>query len=335
MTSYAHVLQYVTSNAWAILPERLQAIAAIVQLHVAGVRLSDAEVQARLQAAQQGQGARGGKRTGVTAVVPIYGVMIPRANLMAEMSGATSIESIRAAFRQAMADDDVSRVVFDIDSPGGSVDQVPEFAEEVRAARGQKPMTAVANTMMASAAYWVGSQADEVVASPSSLVGSIGVYAVHEDLSGAYEQAGVTPTLIKAGKYKAEGIDIAPLDDEAQGHMQELVNDAYDQFLSAVAKGRGTTVSAVRDGYGEGRVLTAKRAKDAGLVDRVDTIEGAYARTPRMQAAADDPRLAAQAEAEAQAAYERQAFATHVQAEADRQRAYAYERERRQRQVGR
>jgi signal peptide peptidase SppA len=212
---------------------------------------------------------------------------------MSELSGATSVEGLRADFRTAMADPDVARIVFDVDSPGGSVEGIEELGEEIRAARGQKPMTAVANYLMASAAYWLASQADEIVASPSSLVGSIGVYAVHQDWSGAYEQAGVKPTLIKAGKYKAEGIDFEPLSEDAIAHFQESVDDSYEAFTAAVAKGRDTTPAAVRSGYGEGRALTARRAKAEGLVDRIDTLEGAYGRTPKMRAEGEAPERTA------------------------------------------
>jgi signal peptide peptidase SppA len=300
MSRYAHVLAYLTAHPWAILPETLRAMVEVISIRIEGGRIADDEVAARLAAAKGQQGPRAGKRTGVTAVIPVYGVIMPRASIMEEMSGATSLEAIRRDFREALNDDDVARIVFDIDSPGGSVEGVEEFADEIRAARGVKPMTAVADYLMASAAYWIGSQADEIVASPSSMVGSIGVYAIHTDASGAYEMLGVRPTLIKAGKYKAEGIDFEPLSDEARGHFQESVDDSYDAFVSAVAKGRGVTPAAVRSGYGEGRALTAKRAKTEGLVDRVDTLDGAFAKTPKMRSAEDLLEVAAAGDDHAQ-----------------------------------
>lgn len=144
------------------------------------------------------------------------------------------------------------------------------------------------------------------MASPSSLVGSIGVYAVHEDWSEAMAQAGVQPTLIKAGKYKAEGIDFQPLSDDARAHIQESVDDSYDMFVTAVSKGRGVPPATVRSGYGEGRVLTAKRAKAEGLVDRIDTIEGAFARAPKSRAAAEAETARLAEESAATFAFERE-----------------------------
>lgn len=322
MSRYAHVLNYLTTHPWAILPETLHAMVEVISIRLEGGRLTDDEIANRMAAAKAGQGDRAGKRTGVTAVIPIYGVIMPHASMMDQMSGAASLDQIRGDFREAMADEDVARVVFDIDSPGGSVEGVEEFADEVRSRRGEKPMTAVANYLMASAAYWIGSQADEVIASPSSLVGSIGVYAIHQDLSGAYELLGVRPTIIKAGKFKAEGNDMEPLSDDARAHFQESVDDSYEAFTSGVAKGRGVTAAAVRAGYGEGRALTSKRAKAAGLVDRVDTLDGSFARTPKMrEAQAEDTAPELEAAEDFTPALDRLAF--------------AFERERRERLVKR
>ena len=324
MSRYAHVLNYLTTHPWAIRPETLHAMIEVLTIRLEGGRLSDDEIAVRMAAAKAGQGDRAGKRTGVTAVIPIYGVIMPHASIMDQMSGASSLDQIRGDFRDAMADEDVARIVFDIDSPGGSVEGVEEFADEVRSQRGVKPITAVANYLMASAAYWIGSQADEVIASPSSMVGSIGVYAIHQDMSGAYELLGVRPTLIKAGKFKAEGIDFEPLGEEARAHFQESVDDSYDAFIAGVSKGRGVTGATVRNGYGEGRALTAKRAKAAGLVDRVDTLDGAFAKTPKMrEAKAEDMDPAVVGEADA--------MLLGGQGLEPDSLAFAFERERRER----
>lgn len=276
---YPHVASLVYDQPWAILPNALAAIVEVVELRLDGGRLARDEIDARLAVAREGAGPRlGRQRSGAVAVLPIYGVLTHRASLFSDISGATPVTALRQAFREALADPEVSAIVLDVDSPGGSIDGIPEFAAEVLAARGQKPIVAVANTLMASAAYWICSAADEIVATPSSLVGSIGVVTAHTDTSGMGEAMGVRTTLISAGKYKTEGNEYAPLTDEARAHIQSIVDDAYALFVDAVAKGRGTTAAAVRSGYGEGRVLTPKRARAAGLVDRIDTLEGAITR---------------------------------------------------------
>jgi signal peptide peptidase SppA len=267
---YPQIIRTVRERPWAILPSTLAAILDMLAYRVRGEELSEEEIQARIGA---GPARRGDYAVGSVAVLPLYGVIVPKATLFSQVSGATSVEGFRQSFRAAMADSDVKSIVLDIDSPGGLTDLLPELAAEMRASRGKKPVTAVANTLAASAAYWIGSQADEFVASPSALVGSIGVFAAHDDLSGAQEKLGIKTTLISAGKYKTEANPFEPLSDEARAHIQEAVDDAYATFTSDVAKGRRVAVGEVREGYGEGRVLPTKAAMRAGMIDRIGTLE--------------------------------------------------------------
>jgi signal peptide peptidase SppA len=278
---YEHVIAAAVRTPWAIDPDSQAwaAIRSVLSIRAAGGRLSDSDIRARVDAAQAAQGPRRGRgqTVGSVGVIPIYGVIMPRANLMTEYSGGTTVSGLRAAFREALGDESIGAILFDVDSPGGQVDGIEELAAEIRAARGQKPMLALSNTIMASAAYYLAAQADEIIAAPSSLTGSIGVYTVYVDESRADEMAGVDVTIYKAGKYKAEGA-YGPLSEEAAAAVQQRIDDYYGQFVGAVAKGRGVTAAAVRSGYGEGRALTADRAKAAGLVDRIDTFDGAIRR---------------------------------------------------------
>ena len=132
---------------------------------------------------------------------------------------------------------------------------------------------AIANSLAASGAYWIASQADELVVTTGGMVGSIGIVMVHEDWSKANEMAGVKPTYLTAGKYKAEGNFDEPLGDGAREFLQGQLREYYGLFASAVARGRRTTPDRVSSGYGEGRVLTAQMALKAGMVDRVETFE--------------------------------------------------------------
>jgi len=265
---YSHILKAVGETPWAIRQSMLAVIVDILEFRASGGHLTAEEINERIGARRQAPPTA----TGV-AVIPIHGVIMPRASLFSEMSGATSIEGLRAQFREAMGTKDVGAVVFDVDSPGGMTDQVPEMAAEIRAARGKKPMVAVANTMMASAAYWLASQADEVVASKSALVGSIGVFTTHEDHSKAEEMKGVKTSLISAGKHKVDGAPSEPLNEDGRATMQRLVDEFYGMFVGDVAKGRGVSVDAVRNGFGEGRLLGAKDGLSEGLIDRIGSLE--------------------------------------------------------------
>lgn len=277
---YRNIIRAITSTPWAILPETLAAIVEVVSMRAAGERFSAEEIEQRIEA---GPGSRkpyqqGG---GSVAVIPLTGVLMPRASLMAQMSGATSLQVIGQVIDAAAADPDISAIVLDVDSPGGSVSLTPETGAKVRAAAQSKRVVAVASGMCASGAYWIASQADELVASPSALVGSIGVLAAHEDHQVAEQERGVHTTLIHAGRYKVEGHPFGPLDDEARAEMQRMVDEFYGMFVGDVAKGRGVSAAAVRSDYGEGRVLTAKRAVQAGMADRIDTLESTLARVLR------------------------------------------------------
>lgn len=275
---YANVRRAVAERPWVITEPMLRAVCDIVDARVAGEHLSAQEIAARVG---DRESSRASSSAGPVAVLSLYGVLIPRANLMTEMSGGTSLEGFQASLTEAVNDPDVETVVLDVDSPGGSVDLVPETAAMVRETRRTKPVVAVANTLMASGAYWIASQADEVIASPSAGVGSIGVYAMHEDHSSEDEQYGIARTLVYAGRYKVEGSSHAPLDAEATARWQTVVDRWYRTFTADVAKGRGVSAAEVREGYGEGRVLDASEAKAAGMVDRVETLSQTLARLSR------------------------------------------------------
>jgi len=189
------------------------------------------------------------------------------------MSGATSAELFGKEFGRLLKDPEVSAIVLDVDSPGGQVDGIEELSNQIYDARGSKPVVAVVDHLMASAAYWIGSAADDVVMSPSGEAGSIGVFAVHEDWSGALAKEGITVSLISAGKFKTEGNPYEPLAEEARGAIQGRVNDYYDAFVNSVARNRGAKPATVRNGFGEGRVVGARQAVSLGMADRVGTLE--------------------------------------------------------------
>jgi len=268
----ANVRAAMAAAPWAILPSKLDELMAVVNVHAAGGSLPP---RADPYAARR-DATRGATR-GAIAVVPIYGALVPRAGMMTDMSGATSAESIAQQVSAAAADPNVGTILLDIDSPGGSVSGIAEAGAQIAAASAQKKVVAVVNGMAASAAYWLASQASEIVASPSSMSGNIGVIMTHTDTSKADAEEGVSYQVISAGKYKAEGANGQPLSDDAVAALQSMVDDFYGQFVGAVAAGRGVSVAAVKSGFGEGRILTATQALAAGVVDRIGTLESVLA----------------------------------------------------------
>ena len=280
MRDYAQVLTKIRETPWLITEQGLQTILTIVNDRISNGRLSDEEIQARLELpGSQGSslninGSTNGKNIGV---IPLAGPLFGRANLLTEMSGATSLEMFRNDFRTMMADPNVHAIILDVDSPGGTSELVQEVGDEIFAARGEKPIYALANGTAGSAAYWLASQAEHFSVTPSGMVGSIGAYTVHEDQSGMDEQQGKQYTFISAGEFKTEGNPHEPLSEEGRAYRQEIIDGLYADFVSAVSQGRNVTAEKVKSDFGGGRMLTSKAALASGMVDGISTMEGLVA----------------------------------------------------------
>lgn len=215
------------------------------------------------------------------AIIGIRGSISRRATLMSSLCGGSSVEEISDALRACLANPQCDRIILDVDSPGGAVDGIPELADEIFAARAQKPITAYVDTTAASAAYWLATQANELVVAPSGRVGSIGVFTLHLDQSRALEAAGITPTFIQAGKFKTEENPLEPLDDDAKAAIQSRVDAFYGMFVRDVARGRAVGVDQVRADFGQGRMVLAADAVKAGMADRIGTYRTAAASSAR------------------------------------------------------
>ena len=202
------------------------------------------------------------------AVLSLTGVITQHPDWMDD----TSLDGFMADFLTAMNDPAVGAVLISIDSPGGSVYGVQEVSEMMRTLREQKPVVAFANSLAASAAYWIGCSASSFYCTPGGEVGSIGVWQAHMDISGMLDNAGIQTTVISAGKYKTEGNPYQPLDQAAQAFMQSRVDDYYTAFVDAVAAARGVTSDTVRNGMGQGRVLGARDALQQNMIDGVMTL---------------------------------------------------------------
>lgn len=257
------------TTPWAILPEKLAELQMVFSRYMSGDKLDPEEIQMAIHGAKRPADRRAGK----IAILPLFGSIFPRANMMTDVSGATSAEIFGKQFDELINDPEVSAIVLDVDSPGGQVSGVPELSKKIYQARGKKPIVAVANHLMASAAYYIGSAASEISITPSGELGSIGVYSAHDDLSERMKQGGVRRTIISAGKYKTEGNPWEPLTEEAKAAVQASVNEVYDWFVSDVARNRGVKASEVRSGFGEGRAVGAQQAVELNMADRIETLD--------------------------------------------------------------
>lgn len=208
---YAHIIASVSTHIWALRPDYMALMAAILAERAFGNKPSAEEIEARLDGRQERKVAQ---QSGDVVVIPVQGVIGNRLRVMQDISNPmTSAEYLDKQVKAALNDDRIKAIVLDHDSPGGSVYGVPELADTIRTGRDTKPIIAHVNGMCASADFWLATACTEIVMTGSSEIGSLGVYTMHDDYSEHMKQIGIDRTLISAGKYKVEGHPFAPLDE--------------------------------------------------------------------------------------------------------------------------
>lgn len=234
-----------------------------------------------------GQETRFTRVSGNTALISVTGSLVNRGAWVGAYSGLTSYEGIGAQVDEIADDKAIRHVVLDIDSYGGEATGMAALAAKIRALRKSKYVVAVVNDVAASAGYGLASAADEIVISGTSLVGSIGVVMMHIDRSREMEGKGLRPTLIHAGAKKVDGNPFGPLPENVRADMQRDVMAFYDQFLGAVEAGRGKRrLSAEKARKTEADVFIGQEAIDAGLADRMASLDDVLAELSRPARAA-------------------------------------------------
>ena len=205
------------------------------------------------------------------AVIPVVGTLVQRADWMDAMSGMVSYTHIERMFVAAMDDRQVREIVLEIDSPGGEVAGAFDMADRMFEARGEKPITAVATELAASAAYLIASAADEIVVPRTGSVGSIGVVATHVDYSKALEKRGIAVTLLFAGEKKVDGNPYEPLPESVRAEWMAELQEVYDLFVETVARNRGLSADWIRKT--EAAMFMGRHAVDVGLATQVNTFD--------------------------------------------------------------
>lgn len=207
------------------------------------------------------------------ATIRIEGTMTKYGSSLSS-AGAT----IRAqkALRNARLDEAVKGVMLLIDSPGGSVHGLASLAEEYKAVGQVKPTMTLFEDLGASAAYWVGSQGNTVVATPGATVGSIGVFQAVADYSAAAAKEGVKVHVIRSGQFKGAGVTGTEITAEQLAEWQRQCDTIRDAFVAAFSATRGMSLEEAMK-LADGRVHTADAAKQLRLIDSVATLDQAYA----------------------------------------------------------
>ncbi|SLN76381.1 S49 family peptidase [Roseisalinus antarcticus] len=201
------------------------------------------------------------------AVIEIAGTLVHRGAWIGQSSGLTSYEGIAAQIDAAIEDPAVLGIALDIDSFGGEVAGAFDLADRIRAARAQKPIHAFVAEHALSAGYVLASQADRIILPRTGAVGSIGVVALHTDMSGALDQKGIAVTLIHVGSHKIDANPYQPLPEAVHDQMQRELEVVRFLFAETVAAGRGDRLSHAAALATEAAVLRGADAIAAGLAD--------------------------------------------------------------------
>lgn len=267
----SHIIEATYARPWAITPSGWETVHRLVSSKLAGeimtpVRRSDDDPDTddedlfgdKLPATSIANGV---------SLIPVQGVIGRKIGLIGKRCGGCDLLDVEKDLVAAMANPDVHTVLFDIDSPGGSVTGVPEAATKIHEARGKgKGIYAFTDGMMCSAAYWLASQCETIYATPSADVGSIGVYMALLDQSRAFEMQGLKTDLFKAGRLKAMGVPGTVLTDEQRELLQSEVDNLYAWFISDVKQGRNFEVDSEAM---QGQSFNSAKAQSLHLIDTI------------------------------------------------------------------
>jgi protease-4 len=177
-------------------------------------------------------------------------------------------EDIVRQIEDAESRSEVKAVVFEVNSPGGSVVASKEIYEAARDMK--KPKVSYFREVAASGGYYISAGSDYIVSEPDALTGSIGVVATFEDMSGLFNKLGVNYTILKSGELKDMGSPSRPLTDKEREIMQGIIDDIFGEFKRVVEEGRGSKLNKEKfEEVLDARILTGKQALDVGLVDQL------------------------------------------------------------------
>lgn len=273
------VLAAIRRQPWAILPEYLEAIEQIALRALGSPALAalaedghaariDASMQAVAAVGTPLEGARMSTVRDGTAVVPVIGPIFPRVTMVNASAGGTGLDAVMRDFRVAEASSAVDRIVMLFDTPGGVVSGLGEAADVIRNA--QKPVTAYVTGMAASAGYWLAAQASQIIVDRSAQVGSIGVvYSMSRQEAADSNGRRVYEIVSSNAPNKRPD----PSTEDGRAAIQADVDALEKVFMADVARGRNVSLATVRSEFGRGAAVSAARAVELGMADKIGTLE--------------------------------------------------------------
>lgn len=278
-----NVLKVLDGSVWAITESGMdQIMHAIEGMEHKDVLEAAKEEKSLVESATKNRGVLEGDKefkyeddmyevNGSMATMPVYGKMFPRANMMTRLSGGVSTRKLGRAIDEVEKREDIDKVMMVFDSPGGSIQGLTNTANKIR--NMETETVAFAEGLMASAAYFVGSAADRVVASPDSMVGAIGSVAKIVSRAGKLEDEGYDVKVIRSAEKKAKPNPSEPIDEDSVKEVQKLVNAAHEQFVRQVAINLDLSEETVSNTMADGSVINGSEAEGTNFVDDVATID--------------------------------------------------------------
>ena len=186
---------------------------------------------------------------------------------------ADSAEAIRL-LKHFREDDAIKAIVLRVESPGGVVGPSQEIYREVRKTVPTKKVVASMGAVAASGGYYVAAACDGIIANPGTITGSIGVIMGYTNFEKLLEKIGLSPVVIKSGKYKDMGSPTRKMTPQEAETLQYFVDQTHRQFIQAIAEGRDMDLGHVKS-LADGRIYTGEEAMKKGLVDRMGNLEDA------------------------------------------------------------
>ncbi len=178
------------------------------------------------------------------------------------------VSEVLEQINKAARNDSIKGVMVSIDSPGGAVAPSVEIAYAIKRLKEKKPVVVYASGTIASGSYYASIWADDIIANPGSMVGSIGVVMQGADLSELMKKIGIKSQSVQAGKYKKVGTGDRAWTPYEVNELNKVINGTYDMFTTDVANARGLDIKK-RDTFANAHIFTAQQAKEVGLVDSV------------------------------------------------------------------
>ena len=291
----ANAFDLLAAQPWAMLPAMLETMSAIARREGEPLEALEARLGRPLQNTRTVS-----LRDGV-AVVPVVGPIFRYANLLTQVSGATSLDVLATEFTSALDNPQVDAIVLAIDSPGGQAAGMAEFAQLIRGAG--KPVTAYVDGAAASAAYWIAAAADRVVLSKTAEVGSIGAVVA---IDTGRSRDGVMEIVSSQSPKKRPDVTT----ETGRSQIQARLDALAQVFVDDVAAYRGVSVDTVLADFGQGDMRMGAAAVALGMADEVSTLDAVIAGLAGSKTTGG-PRMGAKTETDP-LIYTREALAAHA-----------------------